>query len=289
MIYALAGILFWGMSPLFWKTLAAVPVWEVLLHRVVWSALFLLVWVWRRGRLGELWTALRNPRQMATLSVTTLLIGVNWYLYIWGVNNAHILETSMGYFILPLVVVLLGVVFLGEKLRRWQIGAVTLAAAGVLNLVLSHGRLPWLALVLAGTFAAYAILRKTAAVDALMGLAAETLILSVPAAAALVALAWRGEMAAPGAGWSTWALLAATPAATALPLLWYTEGARRLPLKTLGILQYISPTCQFLIGAFLFREPLARPELVSFALVWAGLAVYTADAVAAGPRCPRPS
>lgn len=277
--YALSGILVWGLSPLFWKPLAAVPVWEVLLHRIVWSALFLLAWLWRRRGLAALAAALRSRRQLTTLSLTTLLIGVNWYLYIWGVNNDRVLETSLGYFILPMFVVLLGVLCLGERLRPRQTAAVALATAGVLNLVLSQGRPPWLALALASTFAGYALLRKTAAVDALTGLAVETALLAVPALTALAALAWKGRLSAPGSGWQTWSLLALTPAVTALPLLWYTEGARRLPLKTLGLLQYLSPTCQFLLGAFLFKEPLGKPQLLSFGFVWAGLALYTTDAL----------
>lgn len=288
--YALSGILVWGLSPLFWKPLAAIPVWEVLLHRILWSAFFLLAWLWRSRGLGRLAAALRSRRQLATLSVTTLLIGINWYLYIWGVNNGHVLETSLGYFILPLVVVLLGVLCLGEKLRPRQTAAVALATAGALNLVLGHGRPPWLALALAATFAGYALLRKTAAVDALTGLAVETALLAVPASVVLAALAWKGWLSASGSGWGTWSLLALTPAVTALPLLWYTEGARRLPLKTLGLLQYLSPTCQFLLGVLLFKEPLGKPRLLSFGLVWAGLALYTADALSGrGPWSGGPS
>lgn len=284
MNYALSGILLWGLSPLFWKTLHHVSVWEILLHRVVWSAFFLFLWVWRQGRLEELRQALRSPRLLATLSLTTVLIGLNWYLYIWGVNNDRVLETSLGYFILPLTITLLGVAFFKEGLRPWQACALGLAALGVLNLLVRQGRAPWLALTLAATFAAYVVLRKTAKIDALLGLAAETLILAVPATLALGALAWRGELMALRAGDQTALLLLATPLVTAVPLLWYTEGARRLPLKTLGVIQYVSPTCQFLLAALVFHETVSGAHLASFGFVWAGLALYTADGLRLNAR-----
>lgn len=262
MRHALAGLLFWGLSPLFWRKLAHIPPFEILLHRVVWSALFLGLWLAFRGGYGGLKKAVSG--HAAALTASTLLIGANWYFYIWGVNSGRVLETSLGYFMLPLAIVGLGVLVLKERLKPVQKAALVLAAAAVANLLATHGSVPWLALFLATTFAAYALLRKTLAVDAMTGLAAETFLLAGPALLLLLRQPLRLD---------PW--LIATPVVTALPLLWYTEGARRLPMRTLGFLQYLSPTCQFLLGVFVFREPLRPAQLVSFALIWLGLALST--------------
>lgn len=258
MTYALAGLLFWGLSPLYWKQLAHIPVLEVLLHRVVWSAVFLAGWLALRG-------GFKLPRKhLPALGASTLLIGGNWFLYIWGVNSGRVLETSLGYFLLPLCIIGLGVAVLGERLKTVQKLALGLAGAAVLNLLVTHGGVPWLSLLLATSFAAYALLRKTLAVDAITGLAAETFLLAVPCVVLLALRPWR---------WDWW--LVGTPLVTALPLFWYTEGVRRLPLRTLGFLQYLSPTCQFLLGLFVFREPLKPAQLASFGLIWLGLALTT--------------
>lgn len=277
--YALGGLLLWGLAPLYWKKLGHVSAFEIILHRVVWSAAFMAAWLAARGGLREAARQLRDRRHLAWLSLSTFLVGSNWWAYIWGVNSGRVLETSIGYFFLPLAMIGLGVVVLGEKLRLSQKIALALAGLAVVNLGLAYGRVPWLALYLAVSFACYAYVRKTIAVDATTGLAIETFLLTPPSLLAMAVLHSRGELAAATAGSPTLLFLAATPVATALPLLWYTEGARRLPLRTLGFLQYLSPTCQFLLAAFVFREPLSGRKLLSFALVWAGLALVTADAV----------
>lgn len=282
LLYALGAFGLWGVSPVYWRLLSHVPAHEILLHRVAWSALFLAFVT--RGRWGDLRAAVRRPRTAATLLATTLLIGVNWYLYIRAIEDHRVLDSSLGYYINPLVSVALGVVVLGERMRRLQAAAALLALAGVLWLVKAHGHLPWLSLALAGTFAAYGLLRKTAPVDALVGLTLETFVLAVPSLAALLWLAASGH-APPDA--RTWLLLAGGAAVTAVPLLWFVEAARRLDLKTMGFLQFSSPTLQFLIAVFAFGEPLPLERLLSFALIWGAVALYCADAALTRTRTNR--
>lgn len=291
-LYAVASLLLWGLSPLYWKQLSHVPVLETLMHRIVWSAAFLAAWLSWRGRWKDLTAALARPKTLLALSATTLLIGANWFVYVWAIGAGRLLDASLGYFINPLVNVLLGMVFLGERLRRWQGLALLLAAAAVLNLVLARGAAPWLALFLAFSFGGYVLLRKVVSVDAPVGLSVETFLLAIPASAALLYKGTSGAGAFLRTGAPTDLLLVGTVLVTALPLLWYTEGARRLSLKTLGVIQYLSPTCQFLLGAFLYKEPLAPARLAAFGLIWAALAVYTIDALLASRlkpyECPPP-
>ena len=272
-LFALGAFGLWGLSPLYWRLLAHVPAVEILLHRIAWSAFFLAFVT--RDRWGDLRRAAGNRRTAATLLATTALIGLNWFLYIKAIEDHRVLDTSLGYYINPLVSVAFGVVLLGERMRRLQAAAGVLAACGVLWLVKVHGHLPWLSLTLAVTFALYGLLRKTAPVDALLGLAFETFALTVPAVLGLLWLA-RINRAPPDA--RTWLLLMGGAGMTAVPLLWFVEAARRLDLKTMGFLQFLSPTLQFLIATLAFGEPLSRGRLVSFALIWAGVGLYFADA-----------
>jgi chloramphenicol-sensitive protein RarD len=259
-----------------------VPPFEVVLHRSVWSLVFLLgvlalrrQWRW----VGELW---RQRRQVALLALSALLIAGNWLVYVYAVHSGQVVEASLGYFVNPLFNVALGVLVLHERLRRAQWIALALAAAGVLWLTWAAGRLPWIALALASLFAVYALVRKTARVGALEGLAVETMLI---APVALPWLLWwtlagggamgRGDLALDG-----WLLLSGP--LTALPLLFFTAGARRLRLVTIGLLQYISPTLQFALGVWVFGEPFGAARLAGFALIWAALALYSADAAAQG-------
>lgn len=269
---ALGGFLIWGLSPLYWKYLRHVPALETLMHRLLWSAPLMAFLVLRRGGLANVKAAFK-PKTMAVLLVTTSFIALNWWLYIWAINEGRVLETSLGYFISPLVNVFLGMVFLKERLTGLQAAALALAACAVAYLTFSHGTFPWVALTLASTFGVYALLRKTAEVDAVTGLAVEVWLL-VPIAAAWLAL--RGSPPASHDA-PTWALLAASSVVTALPLLLYTEGSRRMTLKSLSFLQYVSPTTQFFLGLFVFKEPLAPSKLKAFAVIWAALALYSAD------------
>ncbi|MBI5245624.1 MAG: EamA family transporter RarD [Elusimicrobia bacterium] len=274
LLYALGAFGLWGLSPLYWRLLHHVPAHEILMHRIVWSAFFLLFVM--RSRWSQLRHAASTPRVATTLLATTALIGVNWYIYIKAIADHRVLDSSLGYYINPLVSMTLGVLVLKEHMRLLQGAAALLALAGVAWLVKFHGHLPWLSLALAGTFATYALLRKVAPVDALAGLSFETFVLTGPC---LLGLIWLGTHGRVPADLKTWLLLAGGAGITALPLLWFVEAARRLNLKTMGFLQFTSPTLQFLIAVFAFGEPLPRERLFSFALIWLGVALYCADAV----------
>ncbi len=271
--YAVGAFGLWGMSPLYWRLLAHVPAHEILMHRIAWSALFLALVM--RGRWPALRAAASRRRTAGLLLASTALIGLNWYLYIKAIEDHRVLDTSLGYYINPIITVALGVFMLGERMRGLQAAAAGLALAGVLWIVKSHGHLPWLSLTLAFTFALYGLLRKSAQTDALVGLAFETFILTLPSMCGLLWLASRGHAPADA---RTYLLLAGGAGMTAVPLLWFVEAARRLDLKTMGFLQFISPTLQFLIAVAAFGEPLSRERLFSFALIWAAVALYCGDA-----------
>jgi chloramphenicol-sensitive protein RarD len=263
--------------PVYWKLLAAVPAHEILAHRIVWSVPLLAGWLAVRGRGGELRAALAAPRVLAVLAITTLLIAGNWWIYIWAVNSGRIVEASLGYFINPLVSVLLGVLFLRERLGRRRVLALALAAAGVAVLTLRLGRLPWVAFALALSFGLYGLLRKQVRAEAETGLLVETAFLWPFALGFLWLREAAGEAAFGHTGTGGGVLLAATGVVTVLPLVWFTRGARRLPLATIGFLQYLAPTLQFLLGVAVYREPFTAGHLAAFALIWAGLAVFTVD------------
>lgn len=276
-VYAALAYTVWGLFPLYFKQVADVPALEVVLHRTLWSMVFLVLvllvlkrWAWMRG-------LARQPRVLAAFALSALLLSANWLVYVWAVQNQHVLDASLGYFILPLINVAMGYVFLHERPRRGQWVAVAVAAAGVLWLTVQTGRLPWIALVLALTFGFYGLLRKVAVLGALQGLALETLML---APVALVALAvWgsqgQGVLVQGSATTLGWLLLGGP--LTAIPLLLFAAGARRIPLTTLGILQYISPTLQFALGVWLYGEPMQASRLLGFALIWAALVVYSLE------------
>ena len=278
--YAASAYLTWGLFPLYFHALAGVPAPEILSHRIVWSLVFLAVLVSALGRWPGVLAQLRSPRTLAALSVTAILIATNWLTYIWAVNSGRVLEASLGYFVNPLVTVLLGVIFLREPLTPRQIVAVALAAAGVLALVVRAGRLPWVALVLAVTFGLYGLLRKRVPIEAVPGLLGEVAVL---APLALLCLA---TLPAPhfGAGPRYTALLAASGIVTALPLIWFAEGVRRLRLSTVGLLQYLNPSLQFAIAVFLFGERFTGAHAVAFGCIWVSLALYTAEALSASRR-----
>jgi chloramphenicol-sensitive protein RarD len=277
--YGLAAYLIWGFFPLYFKALAGVTPLEVLAHRIVWSVLSLVLLLSLLRRWSGVWRAFAAPRTLLTLCVTTLLIAVNWLVFIYAVGAGKVLESSLGYFINPLVSAFLGVLFLGEKLSRNQKASFLLAAAGVLLLTVQHGELPWIALTLAFSFGLYGLLRKQATVDALAGLTVETLLL-FPLAA--VYLGWLVD-----AGRSVFVvgpphltlLLACSGILTSTPLIWFAAAAKRLRLVTVGLMQYLVPTLHFFLAIFAFGEKFTTVHLLSFALIWAGLMLYTVDAV----------
>lgn len=279
--YAALAYLAWGLFPLYFKQIAQVPSLEVVMHRTLWCLVFMLGVLAVMKRWAWLRELRQQPKVLAAFMLSALLLSVNWVVYVWAVQTEHVLDASLGYFINPLVNVALGYVFLHERPRRLQWAAVAMAAAGVLWLTLQTGRLPWVALVLAISFGFYGLLRKIAKLGALEGLTLETLMLTPIALAALGWWTWAGQSAISAAvnqgetatmGW----LLFAGPL-TAIPLLLFAAGARRIPMATLGLLQYISPSLQFMLGVWLFHEPLQASRLVGFALIWAALVIYSLE------------
>jgi chloramphenicol-sensitive protein RarD len=276
-VYAASAFLIWGISPIYWKALRAVPSFEIILHRIVWSFFFLLPLILFMRRWKDFVNALKNYRTLLILLFTALIISGNWLLYIWAVNTDNLLQASLGYYISPLVNVVLGMVFLKERLRPPQILAVLLAAAGVLYLTIYYGEFPWIALTLAVSFGLYGLIRKTAPVGSLVGLTVETLLLSIPALVYLFYLDSQGVGIIFRVSLKLDLLLMGCALATATPLLFFTLGARRLYLSTIGFLQYIAPSCMFLLAVFLFRESFLKAQVVTFILIWAALAIYSSD------------
>src|SRR5438132_4885959 len=267
----------WGLFPLYFRLLADVPSLEVLVHRVVWSLAFVFVLLAARRQWAWLRDTLARPRVVGAFALSALLLSANWLTYIWAVTHDHVLDASLGYFITPLVNVLLGFTVLHERLRSLQWTAVALAAAGVLWLAVQGGELPWIALVLAATFGTYALLRKTASLGALEGLALETMLLAPFAFALLAWGAWQGSGNFPSARPATNALLVGIGPITAVPLLLFAAGARRIRMATLGLLQYLAPSIQFLLGVVIFGEPFSSARLVGFGLIWTALAIYSVE------------
>jgi len=274
---AITAFLLWGLFPLYLKPLSGVPALEIMAHRIVWCCLMVFAWLALRRELPAVWRALADPGTRLRLVASAALISVNWLVYVWAVTNEHTVDASLGYFINPLLNVVLGVLVLKERLNRAQWIAVTLAAAGVIYLTVATGRPPWIALALATSFALYGLIRKVVAVEAVPGLATETLLLAPFAAAFLLWCQAQGSGALGHAGVEVDALLLGSGLVTALPLALFAFGARLIPLSTLGLLQYVGPTLQFLIGVLVFQEPFPRVRAVGFVLIWAALAFYAAD------------
>jgi chloramphenicol-sensitive protein RarD len=274
----LAAFLTWGLLPFYWKALADVTAREILCHRMVWSFVFVGLILTLQGRWRELVGSI-SRQNLLYFSGTSLLLSVNWLTYIWGVNAGYVLEASMGYYINPLVNVLLGFIFFRDRLRPMQLAAIGLAAAGVLNLVINYGRFPWIALTLAFTFGFYGLIRKVVRVESLPGLFYETTIMSGPALAYLLFLNSSGELRFLELSPGTDLLLAGAGVATSFPLLMFAFSARRLRLVEVGIMQYLAPTCMFVLGAFVFQEPFTPVHLLSFLLIWSGVAVYVLELV----------
>ncbi len=271
--------LIWGLVPLYWKQLAHVNALELIAHRHVWSLVFVLFLVSQQGELRLLFTALRRPRAIFLNLVSALLLTGNWLIYVWGVNTGHIVEASLGYYLAPLVNVASGRFLLHEHLRLRQWLAITFAALGVAVLVIQMGRLPWIALGLAGTWGGYSLMRKKSSLGALTGLAAETLLLAPFAAAYLL---WR-ENAGVGAlghvGTTTTVLILSSGVITAIPLIMFAYGAKRIRLTTLGVLQYLTPSLQFSLGVWVYGEAFPRERLFAFGFIWAALVLYAVDTV----------
>ena len=268
----------WGIFPLFFYVLRDVSALQIMAHRVLWSLIFLAIVLTLRRQWRWLPALRRQPGVIRNFFVSALLLSLNWVLYIWAINNGHVIEASLGYFIIPLVNVMLGYLVLKERLRAGQWAAVALAGAGVLWLTFQAGRMPYIALVLAASFAAYGLMRKTAALGALEGLSFETMLLFPFALAFNVWLAFQSENTfINSASDSTrWLLIASGPI-TAIPLLLFAAGARQIPLSVLGLLQYIGPSLQLLLGIVFFHEVFSPERLIGFVLIWSALALYAAE------------
>jgi chloramphenicol-sensitive protein RarD len=276
-LVAASAYVIWGVLPIYWHALSGVSPVEILIHRIVWSMLVCVVlvaaardWQWLRD-------GFRHPAVFGRFAVTAALLSVNWLVYIWANNNGHIVEASLGYFITPLVNVLLGLLILRERLRPGQLAAIAIAAVGVAYLIVNAGGLIWISFSLALSFGFYGLLRKTAKWGSLQGLTAEMAILFVPALATWAVLLARGESAFASQGTGTTVLLMFSGVITAVPLLLFASGARQVPLTTLGILQYIAPTMQFAIGVFIYHERFDQTRLIGFAIVWLALVVYSVE------------
>ena len=276
-VYATLAFVWWGLFPLYFRIVTTVPAPEILAHRVLWCVLFLAALLTARRQWGWLRPVLSQPKVLGAFAASALLIGANWLAYIWAVQQGHVIEASLGYFITPLVNVLLGVTLLHERLRRGQWVALAIAACGVLWLTVQAGRPPWIALSLAVTFGSYGLLRKIAALGALEGLTLETLLLAPLAVLALGIASLHGSASFPAPDALTNLWLIALGPITAVPLLLFAAGARRLPMATLGIVQYIGPSIQFVLGIWVFNEPFSAMRLVGFACIWLALVIYTLD------------
>ncbi|NVO05376.1 MAG: EamA family transporter RarD [Rhodoferax sp.] len=283
-LYATLAYVAWGLFPLYFYRLGQVGELEVVMHRTLWSALFLLGVLVLLKRWSWLRAVARQPRVLAAFALSASLLTLNWLTYVWAVQNQHLLDASLGYFILPLVNVAIGFFILHERPRRGQWLAVAVASSGVLWLAVQAGHPPWIALILALSFGGYGLLRKVGALGALEGLTLETWILAPVAASVLAWLTWQGQSAFVQADAGTLGWLLFGGPMTALPLLLFAAGARRITLTTMGILQYISPSLQFAIGVWVFHEPFASARLVGFALIWLALVIYSVEGWMASRR-----
>ncbi len=271
--YATGAYIFWGLFPFYWKVLGKVPALQLLSHRIIWSFLLLIVFLlvmqqWKSFRTTLTW------RVLLIYLVAALLIAVNWLTYVWAIGAGFIVETSLGYFINPLLSVMMGVIFLRERLRLQQWIPIGLASAGVLYLTFAYGELPWIALTLAFSFGFYGLVKKTAPLGSLQGLTLETGILFLPALGYLIWSEFTGRGAFLHSGVITDLMLFGAGLVTTTPLLLFASAARRVPLTTLGVLQYINPTMQFLIGVLIYREPFNHDRLIGFVIVWVALILY---------------
>ena len=278
-IYAAGAYIIWGLLPLYWKALSGVPAGQILAHRIVWSLVFVGIilalrhnWSWLRG-------AIRKPRLLLTFALSGSLLAVNWFTYIWGVNAGFIVETGLGYFINPLVNVLLGYLVLKERLRPAQWLALSVALAGVLYLTFSYGAFPWIAMTLATSFGIYGLIRKTAPLNSAEGLFLETAVLFLPALGYLLLMETRGAGDFAHTDISTTLLLAGAGIVTSVPLMLFASGARRISLTSLGLLQYIAPTLQVMIGVFVFGEAFGPARIVGFGLIWLALGLYSGESI----------
>ena len=276
-LYAFCAYVIWGMFPIYFKSLQEIPPLEVLMYRMVWALAFLALVLSARRQWAWLGPAMRQPKVLFGFTASALLLSSNWFLYIWSVNEGRVVDASLGYFMTPLVNVLLGSLILGERLRRLQWAAVAMAAIGVLWLTWQSGHPPWISLLLGITFGMYGLLRKTAWLGTLEGLSLETLLLFPLAAISLTFMTVNGAHGFADASWTTKILMMLSGPITAIPLLLFASGARLVPLSTMGLLQYITPSLQLIAGIWLYHEPFGGARLIGFFAIWIALALYSID------------
>lgn len=273
--YALAAFIAWGVLPLYWKALHQVAAGEILAHRVIWSFIFVAAMLISCGGWSSLREIVAKPINRVSIFLGSLLISANWFIYIWAVNANQLVEASLGYYINPLFNIILGVLVLRERLNFWQTVALILAFLGVMIITLQHGKIPWIALSLAITFGLYGLIKKLNKVESLSGLALETLFVVPLALGYLFFQHLSGHESFTTLSWKVTLLLMGSGVATALPLLWFTKGAKRVPLSTIGFLQYLAPTISLLLGVIVFKEAFTQTHLLSFALIWCALLIYS--------------
>lgn len=275
--YAIGAFAMWGLFPIYWKQLPVTPPVQLVSHRVVWSFLLLMLIIIATRSLKTFIDTALKPKVIFTYTVAALLVGSNWILFVWAVQAGYIVETSLGYFINPLLSVMLGILFFREKLRTWQTVSLLLAACGLIYLTSALGSVPWVALALALTFATYGMAKKIAPLNALHGLALETMILVVPATGYLIYLHNDPSALFLHKSWQLDLLLIGSGIVTTMPLLLFASAAQRIPLRLLGVLQYLSPTLQFLLGVFLYKEPFSAVRLIGFSIVWVALIAFAIE------------
>jgi chloramphenicol-sensitive protein RarD len=283
-LYGIAAYLLWGILPIYWKWLQSVPAIQVISHRIIWSfiLLALILFVTRQGK--AFLSAANSPRIILIYLVSAILLSINWLTYVWAVNAGFVVETSLGYFINPLLSVLLGVLFLHEKLRPWQWFPIGLAALGVIYVAFSYGQFPWIALTLAFSFGLYGLVKKVAPLGSLYGLTLETGLLFLPAVGYLVYLEGMGQGAFLHSAPTVNLLMAGAGLITTVPLLFFASAVQRIPLSMVGILQYINPTISFILGVFLYHEPFNQSLLIGFSIVWIALIVFSLEGFLASRR-----
>lgn len=286
-LLAVGSFVLWGFLPLYWKLLKAIPADEILAHRIVWSCGFLFFILIYQKRLSSIKMIIKNRKSLLLVALCSMTISINWFLYIWAVNSDYMVEASMGYYINPLVVVTLAMIVLKEKLNKWQIASVILAAIGVIIITIQYGQIPWIAITLAVTFALYGLLKKLVNVDSITGLMLETIMVMPIALIYIVFKEFNGTGSLTVVPFSTLLILSLAGVATATPLMMFGEAAKRVPLSMVGFAQYISPTISLFLGVFVYKEAFTKVHFLSFGFIWWGLLVYSFSQIKAIKR-PQP-
>ena len=283
-LYGIGAYLLWGLFPIYWKWLESVPAIQLISHRIIWSFVLLAIIVFVTRQWKAFRSAVLSPKVIFIYLASAIFLSINWLTYVWAINSGYVVESSLGYFINPLLSVLLGVLFLREKLRAWQWVPIGLAAVGVTYVAISYGQFPWIALTLACSFAVYGLIKKTAPLGSLYGLTLETGLLFVPAVAFLLIMEGQGQGAFLHSGSVKDLLMAGAGVVTTIPLLMFASAAQRIPLSMVGVLQYITPTMQFLLGVLVYHEPFNQSHLIGFCIVWLALIIFWAEGFLASRR-----